>query len=227
MHIELGTPFWIAAAISVAAALAYGFLFLNKPPSFPRAIVKTLFMGALAAGLASAGVPTPLLLALGFAALGDFFLAFDKTWTLGLGILSFLLMQLLYIVIFFALWLMSADNSPLWPRYGAMVVIAIVAIGFLVWLAPKLKWLALGVVPYALFIAGAAMMAMWMPWAGWGAILGMALFLISDGVLSAELFALPADAPQRRWTAPLVWWTYVGAQLFILYGVICAARVMA
>lgn len=226
MHINLGAPFWALVASAVAAAFAYGLLFLNKPPSLLRALMKTAFMAALTAAVAIAGVPAPLILALAAAALGDFFLAFDKTWTLGLGILSFLAMQLLYFVIFLALWLMSGDNSPLWPRYALMVVIAIAALGFLVWIFPKLKWLALGVIPYSLAIAATAMMAMWMPWAGWPALLGMLLFLMSDGALSAELFKLAPDAPERRLTTPIVWWTYAAAQLLIVWGVLSAARMM-
>ena len=85
---------------------------------------------------------------------GDFFLAFDKKWLLPLGILSFLIAQLAYLLIFFALWFFSGDNSPLWPRYVAMALIIATAIGFLIWMAPKLGWMALGVVPYAIAITG-------------------------------------------------------------------------
>jgi uncharacterized membrane protein YhhN len=63
-------------------------------------------------------------------------------------------------------------------------------------------------------------MAMWLPWAGWPASLGALLFLVSDFVLAAELFRLPADAPVRRITAPVVWWTYVAAQIGIVAGVL-------
>jgi hypothetical protein len=31
---------------------------------------------------------------------------------------------------------------------------------------------------------------------------------------------LPADAPARRFTAPVVWWTYATAQVLIVWGVI-------
>jgi uncharacterized membrane protein YhhN len=226
MHIAFGPAFWALGAVSLAAALAYGFLFLNKPPSLLRAAVKTLFMGALAGAFATANVPPPLILALICAALGDLFLAFDKTWTLGLGILSFLLMQLLYVLIFFGLWMLSGDNSPLWPRYALMGLIVIVSAGFLIWIAPKLKWLALGVVPYSLAIVAMACMAMWLPWVAWAAMLGALSFLVSDGVLSAELFKLPQDAPVRRITAPVVWWTYLAAQVLIVIGIVQAAAVM-
>ena len=47
---------------------------------------------------------------------------------------------------------------------------------------------------------------------------------LADLVLAAELFRLPADATARRLTAPVVWWTYVAAQAFIVAGVISIVR---
>lgn len=214
--------FWALIALSLAAAAAYGLLFLNRPPSLLRAGVKTAFMGALTAGFAVAGAPFPLVLALAASAFGDFFLAFDKKWILPLGILSFLIAQIIYLVIFFALWFFSGDNAPLWPRYAAMALIVITALGFLVWMGPKLGWMALGVVPYAIAITAMAAMAMWMPWPGWPAMIGAVSFLVSDFVLATELFRLPPDAPARRFTAPVVWWTYAAAQLLIVTGIVFA-----
>lgn len=215
-----GPAFWALGALGLAAAAAYGLLFLSRSPSFPRALVKTLFMSAIAAALVAARAPFPLVAAVVASALGDFFLAFDRKWALPFGILAFLIAQLLYVVIFGAIWFFSGDNSPLWPRYLAMGAVIATALGFLVWMAPKLGWMALAVVPYAIAITTMGVAAMWLPWTGWPAMLGAVSFLVSDFVLAAELFRLPADAPARRWTAPLVWWTYVAAQGLIVWGVI-------
>lgn len=216
----MGEPvFWVLVALGAAAAVTYGVFFLNRPRSFLRAGVKTLFMCALTAAFATTSVHPILLIALGAAAVGDFFLAFDKKWTLPLGILSFLITQLAYFLIFFALWIFSGDNAPLWPRYAAMALIVGMAIGFLLWMAPKLGWMALGVVPYAIAITAMACMAMWLPWAGWPAMLGAISFLVSDFVLAAELFRLAPDSPARRITAPVVWWTYAAAQALIVTGI--------
>ncbi|MEQ1492940.1 MAG: lysoplasmalogenase family protein, partial [Terricaulis sp.] len=83
----------------------------------------------------------------------------------------------------------------------------------------------LGAVPlvamiYAGAISAMAIVAMWLPWAGWPAMIGAVSFLASDLILAAELFRLPPDASARRWTAPVVWWTYVAAQALIICGVI-------
>jgi uncharacterized membrane protein YhhN len=220
MGMNFGPLFWALAGLGVAAAAAYGLFFLNRPHSLLRASVKTLFMGALTSAFVVAGAPFPLLVALAASALGDFFLANDRKWLLPFGILSFLIAQLAYLIIFFGLWIFSGDNSPLWPRYVAMGAIIATTIGFLIWMAPELKWMALGVLPYSIAIAAMAVQAMWLPWPGWPAMLGALLFLTSDLVLATELFRLPADAPVRRITAPVVWWTYAAAQVLIVTGIL-------
>ncbi|MCA8886392.1 MAG: hypothetical protein KDA35_07195, partial [Hyphomonadaceae bacterium] len=288
--ISIGPVFWALAALSALAALAYGLYFLGRPPTFVRALVKTLFMGATAAALITAHAPFPLTVAIICSALGDFFLAFKSKWTLPLGIFAFLLAQLVYVVIFGAMWFFSGDNEPLWPRYAAMVAIGVLLVSFLVWFwrtdefkrAPigstlsVVTLLALGVslpvlvVSLLMYVNGdaasrpsltafaplftllfaaillatwrrklgaiqlvamiysgtittMAIAAMWLPWIGWPAMLGAVSFLISDLVLASEMFRLPADAPARRWTAPVVWWTYVAAQLLIITGIILVA----
>jgi uncharacterized membrane protein YhhN len=219
----LGPVFWALVALGAAAAAAYGFYFLRRPPTWVRTGVKTLAIGAPAAGFIFAGAPFPLVLALVASALGDFFLAFDKKRLLPFGILSFLIAQLTYLVIFAAIWFFSGDNSPLWPRYIAMGLVIATSIGFLIWIAPKLGWMAFGVVPYAIAITGMAAMAMWLPWHGWPAMLGALLFVVSDFVLATELFLVRENDPVRRVTAAVVWWTYVAAQALIVLGTILAA----
>ncbi len=216
----LGPVFWALAALGTAAAIAYGTYFLNRPRTLLRALVKTLFMAAFAGALIGADAPFPLVAAIVLSAAGDFFLAFDKKWVLPFGIFSFLLAQLLYAMMFLGIWFFSGDNSPLLPRYIAMGLVIVTAIGFLAWMAPKLGWMALAVVPYAIAITAMGVIAMWLPWIGWPASLGALLFLTSDFVLAAELFRLPADAPVRKITAPVVWWTYVAAQIGIVAGVL-------
>ena len=145
---------------------------------------------------------------------------FVPKWILPFGILSFLLAQLLYVLMFTAVWFFSGDNGPLLPRYIAMSIVIATALTFLVWMAPKLGWMALGVAPYAIAITGMGVAAMWLPWPGWPAMIGALLFLTSDFVLAAELFRLAPDAPVRRITAPVVWWTYAAAQVLIITGII-------
>jgi uncharacterized membrane protein YhhN len=107
-------------------------------------------------------------------------LAFDRKWTLPLGIVSFLGAQLCFALVFFFLWIVAPDGAPLWPRYLAMATVCLVAAGFVVWLTPKIKWLALAIIPYAAAIAAMASASVWIGWAGWPAMLGAVLFVIYD-----------------------------------------------
>jgi len=218
--LTLGPAFWALAALGLAAAIAYGTYCLNRPPSFVRALVKTSFLGFVAAALISANAPFPLVFAIIASAFGDFFLAFDKKWLLPFGILSFLIAQLTYTLMFLGIWFFSGDNSPLLPRYIGMALVVATSIGFLIWMAPKLGWMALAVVPYAIAITAMGAAAMWLPWPAWPAIIGAASFIVSDFVLAAELFRLPENSPARRVTAPVVWWTYAAAQVLIVTGML-------
>jgi uncharacterized membrane protein YhhN len=211
--------FWVLIAAGLAGAIAYGLFFLDKGPSWPRALIKTLFMGAFAAAFAQAGGQPLLLLALAGSAVGDFFLAFDKKWILPLGILAFLIAQLSYLALFYGAGASAAGLAPVWPRYAAVAVIVAAALGFLIWMGPKLGKMAFAVIPYSIAITAMACAAMRLPWPAWPSMIGVVSFLTSDFVLAAELFRLDADAPVRRVTAPVVWWTYVAAQVLIVAGV--------
>ncbi|MET0183383.1 MAG: lysoplasmalogenase family protein, partial [Caulobacterales bacterium] len=100
---------WAVLVLGAAAALLYGFRYLNHPPSWMRALIKTAAVASLAFATGFEQRPNPLALALVLSALGDFFLAFDKKWSLPLGLFSFLLAQLLYFLMFFGLWI-AADH---------------------------------------------------------------------------------------------------------------------
>lgn len=224
MSSEFGVLFWTLAGAGVFAGVGYGLFYLWRAPSMGRAIAKTLFMAGLTAAFASLGAPWVLLLALGAAAVGDFVLAFDKPAILPLGILAFLICQLAYLYIF---WTHHGDGASLDApllRHAAMAVVLATAIGFLIWMGPKLGAMAVPVLIYSVAICAMACAAFLLPWRAWPAMIGVVSFLTSDFVLSAELFRLAPDAPARRITVPVVWWTYVAAQVLIAWGVIEVMR---
>ncbi len=216
----LGAMFWTLAGLGAAAAAIYGLFYLKRRESLGRAALKALFMVALAAAFQSAGAPGIVLLALAAAAIGDFVLAFDNKSILPLGILAFLICQLAYLYFFWTHREMGAAFEPSVLRYGAMAVVLATAIGFLVWMGPKLGPMAAAVIPYAIAICAMACAALMLPWRGWPAMIGVASFLTSDFVLSAELFRLAPNDPARRITVPVVWWTYAAAQLLIAWGIV-------
>jgi uncharacterized membrane protein YhhN len=220
MNLSLGAPVLLLAAAGAAAAIAYGLGFLRRRESLARAIVKTLFMALLTAAALAAHAPWLVVLALAAAAVGDFVLAFENKAILPLGILAFLICQLGYLWLFWTHRESGAGVDPLWLRYGAMAIIIATAAGFLIWMGPKLGAMAAAVIPYAIAISAMACAALLLPWRAWPAMLGVASFLTSDFVLSAELFRLAPDAPARRITVPVVWWTYAAAQLLIGWGIV-------
>lgn len=215
-----GATFWALGGLGAAAAAIYGLFYLRRRESLTRAALKALFMVALTAAFQSIGAPWIVLLALAAAAIGDFVLAFDNKAILPLGILAFLVCQCGYLFFFWAHRETGAALEPSVFRYGAMALILATAVGFLAWMGPKLGLMAAAVIPYSIAICAMACAAFLLPWRGWPAMLGVASFLTSDFVLSAELFRLAPDSPARRVTAPVVWWTYAAAQVLIAWGIL-------
>jgi uncharacterized membrane protein YhhN len=210
----------IFVVVGVAAAFIYGAFFLTRPATLSRAVIKTLFMAFLSVAFILLGASWVLVLALAASGLGDFLLALNKPAMLPLGVGAFLVCQVCYLAIFATHAATGAGGEPMLLRYLAIAAIGAVCIGFLVWMVPKLGAMRLPVVIYALAITAMASASMLLPWSAGPAMLGAAFFLVSDFVLGAELFALKPDAPARRITAPLVWGTYVAAQVFIVLGIL-------
>ena len=227
MTASLSAVFWALAALGAAAAASYGLFCLNRRQSLGRAALKALFMVALTAAFQSAGAPGIVLLALAAAAIGDFVLAFENKSILPLGIAAFLICQLAYLLFFWTHRETAQALQPTFVRYGAMALVLAAALGFLLWMGPKLGAMATAVIPYSIAICAMACAALLLPWRGWPAMVGVASFLTSDFVLSAELFRLPPEAPARRITVPVVWWTYVAAQLLIAWGILAVLHAQA
>ena len=114
---------------------------------------------------------------------------------------------------------LPSKSAPSPTAFVPLAALALAAIALAIW-RRKLGAVPLAAMIYAGAITAMAIAAMWLPWIGWLAMLGAVSFLVSDLVLAAELFRLPAGASVRRLTAPVVWWTYVAAQTLIVAGVI-------
>lgn len=220
MAANLSAVFWALSGLGAAAAVIYGLFYLNRRESLGRAALKALFMVALTAAFQSAGAPWIVLLAFAAAAIGDFVLAFDNKAILPLGILAFLICQLGYLYFFWTRRVEGADLDPTLIRYAAMALVLATAAGFLIWMGPKLGPMAVPVIVYSVAICAMACAAFLLPWRAWPAMVGVASFLTSDFVLSAELFRLAPNDPARRITVPVVWWTYAAAQLLIAWGIV-------
>lgn len=205
---------------SVLLAIAY--LFYGQRRSTPlKVAAKTLSVGLLALLSAEAGGPWLLTLALVLCAAGDFFLAIedkDERFFLA-GLVSFLAGHVAYVVLFAA---MPASQAPLPQVALGIVGVAMVAIALgmgrrLFGAAAELRW------PVMVYIAAILAMGMAAIWNGAGLIVaGAASFMISDTILAADRFLMKPDTAGRQFAGPVIWITYVAAQVLILFGVLAA-----
>ncbi len=195
----------IFAIISCALAVVYGVWFSPRTSSVPKSVVKTVSIALLGLIAVLAGGPFALILGLAFGALGDFWLSRDGERAFLFGLVSFAIGHIAYVVLLmqfggrfdlslltiFVLGFAGAMAAVLWPR------------------AADLRWPVMG---YVAIIAAMGVLAVGMedgPMLGTFAALS---FIVSDAILSVEMFILAAGAPIRRVTSRLVWLTYFAAQ---------------
>ena len=200
-------------AISVATALVYGAVLTRREASWWRTVLKTVPVAALAALAWRTHEPWPLIAGLALSAAGDAFLAGDAERWLPPGLGAFLLAHLAYIWFFlhqgFGLSVLTAEP---WRGAGAAAAVIAGAV-MLTWLWRSIGPLRPAVAVYAAALAGMTVMALTLPIRLWPAMPGALLFMGSDALLSAELF----KGLRTRWSGPVVWTTYYGAQALIVY----------
>lgn len=209
---------WASWTTAIAAAIAYLPLTHSDSTGLPRALLKTLPVALFALIACLSGSSGLLVLAFVLSAFGDFALARTNgtedrpAWFLA-GLTSFLLAHVVFVAEF---WRAGADVTwltillpvalgavqmlRLWSRLGPMrlPVLAYVAV------ISVMGALGLG------FYAAAPLLAA-----------GVALFIISDLLLSERLFTDP-QAGKRRLLNIGVWSIYVSGQALILAGATAA-----
>lgn len=193
--------------VSLLAALAYGAVFLQRPPSLLRIGVKVVFAAALALAARFADAPPLLALALGLCAAGDGLLAGEARLLAG-GIVAFLVAH----VAFIGLFLEIGSPASVWREWwrAAAIVGAAAWCGWLLrHLWPSLGALKAAGAAYALALLATVASALTLPLNFAWAIAGAALFLASDSILAIRLFRHEAR-PDLLWDH-LVWWLYVAA----------------
>ena len=203
----------VLIAGSLAAAIFYGAALTRREASLSRTLVKTTAVALLAVLALVLHHPWPLVAGLGLSALGDAFLAGDAERWLPAGLGAFLLAHLSYIWFFlhngYGVGVLAIEP---WRGVGAGVAV-IAGVVMLTWLWRSIGPLRPAVAVYAAALAGMVVTALTLPMRDWPAMPGAVLFLISDALLSAELF----KGVRTRWSSPAVWATYYGAQGLIAY----------
>lgn len=194
---------------------------INGAVSPLRSVFKTLPLLCFAGAAWVAGAPVYLVMGLLLSALGDWSLSRDGDAAFLYGLAAFALAHIVYVLAF-----TGVSNVMPWEAFverpilaGAMIAIAVSSE---LWLAPYVGALVFPVRIYVAVIAMMALSAMVLPFAYGLAALGAALFVLSDLILSAQLFRLSAGSVSARIASYGVWGFYIGGQALI-----CAAFIDA
>jgi uncharacterized membrane protein YhhN len=181
--------------------------------------VKTAAIAALAltGGLVSA--PVLLIAGLTFCAFGDFWLSRDGERAFLIGLISFAIGHVFYVLLFFS----AAGETPLFmlEMPWIIAVAALIATGAFM---ARILWPATGalripVMGYIAIIITMGIAAISTTQNGLNiAMFGAGLFILSDMILSTELFLLDANHRLRRVTPYLVWAFYWFGQVGIFIG---------
>ncbi|MDH4440027.1 MAG: lysoplasmalogenase family protein [Rhizobium sp.] len=198
-------------ALSVVLGTSYLWI-LPREKTMLRAVWKTLPVLLLSVYALAVGAHPLLALALFLGALGDLSLAFDGDPAFIRGVGAFLLSLVAYITLLAGIsdpslpltepWRLAAGLtvagftccvlSRIWRSAGRMAL----PIGFYVLVFMVLVWLTLGLADPLVLV-------------------GAALFILSDVILTIRKYATGPGHPVDRMAAVVVWVTYYVAQLIL------------
>ncbi len=206
---EIASAAWLWS--SVALGLFYT-VFLGRPPSVLRTVLKTLPVTLLAGFAWSVDAPTLLLAALLLSATGDAFLAHDGEGAFRNGLASFLAAHFAYGALFVSMAAPSVLSAEVWRVAAGAASVAAMAI-----ILPLLRRHAgqhrVAVSVYGLVILGMALLALFVQ--APTVFLGAAVFMSSDAVLALRRFVLNPDHAMSRVASYYVWISYYGAQCIL------------
>lgn len=201
----------ILLSFACGLALIYGVRFSLAGPSWTKSAIKTGSVVILAVLALVGGGPLALVLGLLFGAMGDFWLSRDGARSVLVGLVSFAFGHIAYSVL---LW-----------QFGAVAAVSIwtVLLGFFSAAMALFLWqfagaLRVPVLGYIVIIATMGILALGLPETARVGLLAALVFVVSDAVLSLEVFVLPHGASIRQITSRVVWGTYFAAQLLFLLG---------
>jgi uncharacterized membrane protein YhhN len=207
---------------SALCAVIYLLGYCYRGPSWPKTMFKTLAIGALALVSILAGMPIWLSLALSACALGDYYLSRGDTTAFLKGVGAFAVGHLFYILLFLTDPLSDSGLISSNSRIATLSILGVMSVLMAVtlWLyADALRHAVLGYIVVITSMGFAAATLPWQPYYNL-VILGVIFFIISDLILSAEMFLMTKTA----WTgksAPFgVWTFYWLAQMLITAGFI-------
>jgi uncharacterized membrane protein YhhN len=208
------------AVIAAVLGLVYQVWFCRRPPSSAKTVIKTLSVALLALVAVFVDAPIWLILALVFCAFGDMFLSRDGEQNFLFGLVSFAIGHVFYILTF--LKEPRSDVSIVWDIPWILLAFFLIALGVVM---AKVLWSRTGnlrgpVAAYSAIIVLMGLSALSLNSYGLSLVfIGATMFIISDIILSVELFLVPEDHPVKGLTSTLIWMFYWLGQATILTGV--------
>lgn len=197
-----------------AALCALAYLALTRrPPGLWRSVLKTASVALLALAAALAGVPM-LAVALGFCALGDWYLSRPGDTSFMAGVAAFAMGHLVYGVLFVTHPASEPARLLDAPRLVFLAALVLFGLAMLRLLLPRAGALAGPVALYVPIIVGMGVAAATLPPLGalaWALPAALA-FMASDAILAAEKFVLRPDHPAAPAAAVAIWVLYWCAQ---------------
>lgn len=215
---EFYLPRLFEAAALCAALYFVGFCY--RSASLPKTILKTASIAILAVIALLSGAPIWLSLALLACAIGDYYLSLDDGAAFLKGIGAFAIGHLFYIILFITDPLSDLSRISNTPQTAALSILVFMSVIMLIWLWYRAGDLRYAVAGYIAIITTMGIMVASLPWQENynTVILGVMFFILSDLVLSAELFILSNEGSLRKFTPFIVWSLYWFAQMLITAG---------
>ncbi|MDX5594182.1 lysoplasmalogenase family protein [Pseudovibrio sp. SPO723] len=200
---------------SLLSATIYGAAFSWRDASALKTLLKTLSLAVVCVLAAANDAPWLLVAALAASSLGDAALAAPGDKRFLVGLCSFALAHVLYIILF---WQMIAqfDMTVLAIAGG---VFGLLALSTMWWLLPFTHDLKLPVAVYVLLITGMGVLATQL---GGLVMAGALAFIASDLLLSLQLFRLPERPSLTVPISVALWVLYYGGQISIFLALTAA-----
>lgn len=201
-------------AAALLAALAY-LPVSAAGPSVRKTAVKTVPLTLFGLLALLAGAPLLLVAGLALSALGDLALSRAGERAFLAGLVGFALAHVAYVALFL-LVPGHAGLSGLAAHPVAAAALVALALSTELWLSPHTGDLRWPVRLYVLLITGMGLAALGLPAARSLAVLGAAFFVLSDLILSVQLFRLGEEHALSRPAGWALWALYVAGQALIL-----------
>ena len=216
MEVYLPRLFEVAA---LCAALYFiGFCYRNA--SIAKTTLKTASVAILGVISLLSGGPIWLTAALFTCAIGDYYLSLADKTTFLKGVSAFAIGHLFYIILFITDPLSDVSRITNAPQIASLSLLFFISTIMLIWLWPNAGEFRYAIAGYITIITVMGIMAASLPWQeNYNAIiLGVMFFILSDVVLSFEMFILSDQGNMRKITPLIVWFFYWFAQVLITVG---------